>query len=94
MSVATTPRSISSQTTATRQSATHPLWVRPPDVYTLMGQALYNVRPETFVESERPISPPSVRPKPSMNQFYEGSRYFYEAPVEPVEPLCTCTVRS
>ena len=91
-----TPRThhtLSSATSGTHQSQTNPAWVRPPDVYTLMGQALYNVRPESLVASKRPDSPPVVRPRPSMNQFYEGSRYFYEAPVEPQEPRCTSCLK-
>ena len=75
---------------ASRLSQTHPAWTRPPDVYNVMGQALYNIAPEDMVKSSRPKSPPDRRPKPSMNQFYEGSRFYYDAPKEPQSPLCTC----
>ena len=75
---------------ASRLSQTHPAWTRPPDVYNVMGQALYNIAPEGLVKSSRPESPPDRRPKPSMNQFYEGSRFYYDAPKEPQSPLCTC----
>ena len=40
----------------------------------------------------RPPSPDPIRPKPSANAFYEGSRYYFEPPPEPQAPQCTCKV--
>lgn len=59
-----------------------------------MSDALLSVPPEQRVSNNRlrSVSPPSVRPAPTSNMFYEGSRFYYDAPTEPQPPLCTCKV--
>ncbi len=75
---------------STRLSQVHPAWTRPGDIYHAMGDALLDVAPERRVKGGRPPSPENVRPKIPPNVFYDGSRYYYDAPPEPQAPRCTC----
>ena len=74
------------------ESETNPAWVKNADVYTAMGDALYAVPPTEKMAVLRPPSPLTVRPKPSANVFYEKSRFYFSAPLEPQPPLCTSKV--
>ena len=64
--------------------------LRPNDIYSVMGDALFDVPPEERVQGGRAPSPDPIRPKISANAFYEGSRYYFDPPPEPQAPLCTC----